>query len=309
MRIYTIGDVNNVKNATAALNSAIDALVLGPVTTAAVAPPTPDGANGWYVTAPAITLTATAGAGVASTQYSIDGGSSQTYLGPFPVASDGIHAVQYFHDRQPRQRGAGRSRSRSTVDLTNPTSSAVDQPGGAERVVRVAGGDADRSTTAPGRGSTTFDYALDGGAYHVYSGPVSGFSTGNHFIQFRATDLAGRVEPTTNLVAFKVDAQKPTVTITAPDDGAAYPLDKVVTAKFKCVDNQSGMDTCVGTKANGANLDTSTIGAALVHRHRNGQGREPDGDHRDVPGAVHVERLLLADHEHRDEQAEPRARG
>ena len=63
-----------------------------------------------------------------------------------------------------------------------------------------------------------------------------------------------------NLIAFKVDAVKPSVNITTPADGDSFPLDKVVTAKFKCTDNESGIDTCVGTVANGANLDTSTIG-------------------------------------------------
>ena len=63
-----------------------------------------------------------------------------------------------------------------------------------------------------------------------------------------------------NLFAFKADAVKPTVNITRPADGASYPLDKVVTAAYKCTDNESGIATCVGTVANGANLDTSTIG-------------------------------------------------
>ena len=54
VRIYTIGGVNAVKDATAALNSAIDGLALAPATTATVDPTAPDGANGWYVTAPVI---------------------------------------------------------------------------------------------------------------------------------------------------------------------------------------------------------------------------------------------------------------
>ena len=79
-------------------------------------------------------------------------------------------------------------------------------------------------------------------------------------MQYRSTDNAGRWRPT-KLIAFKVDAVKPSVTITRPAEGDSFPLDKVVTAAFKCADKESGMDTCVGTVANGANLDTSTIGA------------------------------------------------
>jgi len=50
------------------------------------------------------------------------------------------------------------------------------------------------------------------------------------------------------------------VTITAPADGAQIRLDKVTAAKYKCVDRESGLDTCVGTVPNGSNLDTSTVG-------------------------------------------------
>jgi hypothetical protein len=65
----------------------------------------------------------------------------------------------------------------------------------------------------------------------------------------------------TKLFAFKVDAEPPTVNISRPADGADYQLGKVVTASYKCVDKQSGIASCNVTVANGANLDTSTVGA------------------------------------------------
>ena len=77
-----------------------------------------------------------------------------------------------------------------------------------------------------GSGVARTDYSLDGGAWTQYTGPISGFSTGNHFVQYHSTDNAGNVE-STKLIAFKVDAVKPTVTITAPADGAQIRLDKV----------------------------------------------------------------------------------
>ncbi len=122
-----------------------------------------------------------------------------------------------------------------------------------------------------GSGIAHIDYSLDGHPYAVYTGPISGFSTGNHFVQYRSTDNAGNVE-TVKTIAFKVDAAKPTVTISRPADGVTYPLDKVVTASFKCTDKESGVDTCVGTQSPGANaltsavtnLDTSTLGQHTV---------------------------------------------
>ena len=110
-----------------------------------------------------------------------------------------------------------------------------------------------------GSGIAHTDYSLDGGPWTTYSGPISGFSTGNHFVQYDSTDNVGHVE-STKLLAFKVDAVKPSVNITKPADGAVYKLGKVLAAKYKCTDNESGIDTCVGTVPNGSPIDTSTVG-------------------------------------------------
>ena len=116
------------------------------------------------------------------------------------------------------------------------------------------------SATSGGTGIAKIEYSLDGApGWTTYTGPISGFTTGNHFVQYRATDNVGRVEDT-KLLAFKVDAEKPTVNVSAPTEVADYVKDKVVTAKYKCTDRESGIDSCVGTVANGANLDTSTVG-------------------------------------------------
>ena len=112
-----------------------------------------------------------------------------------------------------------------------------------------------------GSGIDHISYSVDGGPYNTYSGPVSGFTTGNHFVQYYATDNAGNIE-SIKLIAFKADSDKPTATITRPADGADYPLGKPVKANFKCADKQtgSGLATCVGTVAKGALIDTSTPG-------------------------------------------------
>jgi hypothetical protein len=115
------------------------------------------------------------------------------------------------------------------------------------------------SATSGGSGIEKIEYALDGGAFQTYTGPVSGFTTGNHVVQYRATDNLGRVEDT-KLLAFKVDAQPPTVNISRPADGGVYKLNKSVLANYKCVDKQSGLASCNGPVAVGSPIDTSTIG-------------------------------------------------
>lgn len=68
-----------------------------PSSTYAINPATPGGQNGWYVSPVTITLTATdAGCGVDAIKYTIDGGSTQTYSGPFTVSADGEHTVKYW---------------------------------------------------------------------------------------------------------------------------------------------------------------------------------------------------------------------
>jgi hypothetical protein len=144
------------------------------------------------------------------------------------------------------------------IDGTAPTSTATLTPGlhngwYASPTLTLSGDD------GPGSGIAHTDYSLDGGPWTVYSGPISGFSTGNHFVQYNSTDNVGHVE-STKLLAFKVDGVKPTVNITKPVDGAVYKLGKVLAATYKCTDNQSGIDSCMGTVPNGSPIDTSTIG-------------------------------------------------
>jgi hypothetical protein len=117
------------------------------------------------------------------------------------------------------------------------------------------------SDDGAGSGVAHIDYAIDGGSWHVYSGPISGFSTGNHFVQFAATDNAGNVEAT-KLIAFKADSDKPTANIARPKDGDSFKLDQVVDASYKCADKASGsgLASCIGTVPNGDPIDTSTVG-------------------------------------------------
>jgi len=59
-----------------------------------------------------------------------------------------------------------------------------------------------------------------------------------------------------------VDETKPTATIDTPADGAVYKRNEQVAASYTCADEAggSGLDTCVGDVANGANVDTTTLG-------------------------------------------------
>jgi Peptidase family M1 domain/Chitobiase/beta-hexosaminidase C-terminal domain len=231
-----------------------------PTTTASVAPPSPDLLNGWYGSAPTVTLTPADGtSGLASTKYTIDGGAPQTYSAPFAITTEGSHTIQYWSTDN-----AGNQESPSSLtvklDLNAPVTTATLTPGihngwYASPTLTLAGDD------GAGSGIDHISYSRDGGLFQTYAGPLSGFTTGNHFVQYRSTDNAGRLEAV-KLIAFKVDADKPTVNIARPKAGADFKLGQVVTANYKCADKNkgSGMDTCVGTVASGHAIDTSSVG-------------------------------------------------
>jgi hypothetical protein len=68
-----------------------------PTTEIAWNPEAPDGAEGWYRTAPTFTLEATdgEGSGVAGTEYRLGEGEWTAYSGPVEVASEGETTVSY----------------------------------------------------------------------------------------------------------------------------------------------------------------------------------------------------------------------
>ena len=68
-----------------------------PQTNASLVPASPNGENGWYKTAPTITLSANDNcSGVSATEYSVDGGATwQPYSGSFVFNTEGITTILY----------------------------------------------------------------------------------------------------------------------------------------------------------------------------------------------------------------------
>lgn len=232
----------------------------GPSTMAQVSP-APDGNNGWYrTTTPSVTLNATAGdAPIANTYYAIDGGQAQLYNGnPFQVTGDGSHTVWYWSTDTD---GNTETENSTTVKVDDTPTTTTLHITPAEQngwygmpTITFTGDDGN------GSGVDHFSYKIDGkGNFLTYSGPLSGFSTGNHFIQFFSTDVAGNVEAT-QLFGFKVDAKAPTVQMGRPPAGAVYNAGQKVLAKYSCADQQSGVASCVGDVPVGSKIDTTTPG-------------------------------------------------
>ncbi len=139
-----------------------------------------------------------------------------------------------------------------TVDLRSPDDgSTVKQ--GAPLVVDFSCDDTGGSGLASCEGSVADGELLDTSEL----GEVS--------VSVTARDNAGNqtvVESTVTVV----DETKPTISVTTPAAGATYELGALVLADYGCADepNGSGLESCVGSVADGAAVDTGSLGEKTV---------------------------------------------
>ncbi|MEO6044673.1 MAG: IPT/TIG domain-containing protein [Tepidiformaceae bacterium] len=77
---------------------------------------------------------------------------------------------------------------------------------------------------------------------------------------YAVLDRADRSTTVGPLGPIMVDRKPPVITITTPVNNGTYIINQPVAANFGCTDGGSGVDTCVGTVANGSNINTSSVG-------------------------------------------------
>ena len=201
------------------------------------------GSNGWYVGPVNVILAATDDlSGVAATQYRLDGGSWQTYVGSFPVSAEGVHSVDFYSTDS-----AGNLEATHTqvinVDQTPPTTTAslsgsLGSNGWYVGTVTVALPASDNLS-----GGALTQYRLDGGAMQTYTGTFNISSDGVHSVDYYSTDNAGNVEAT-HTQTITVDETKP-VLAAATDPSTLWPPNgKMVSVNVsgKITDNLSGVD-------------------------------------------------------------------
>ncbi|MDG4825928.1 DUF1080 domain-containing protein [Asanoa sp. WMMD1127] len=211
--------------------------------------------NGAYVGAATVTVTATdTESGVASVEYSLDGGAYAAYTAPVTVNEAGAHTVTFRATDGAGNTSNPQSVAFTVVDAADPDETAPEVTAtvageqneqGAyvgTATVTVAATDADS-------GVATVEYSLDGAPYAAYSDPVAVTQPGAHTFSARATDEAGNTsEPET--VQFTVadagggDTTAPTVTAAVDGDQneqGAYLGSATVTVT--ATDTESGVET------------------------------------------------------------------
>ena len=174
-----------------------------PTTELLVSPQVPDGENGWYITAPLITLSTEEGA---ITYYKIDDSAIATYAAPFQMP-EGVHTLYYYSvDRY----GNTEEMKNVTfkVDLTPPFSSATvipAQPDGENGWYKTS----PQVTFSSEEGAQIY-YRINDGNIQWATGPVV-VPDGVNVITYWAVDEAGNVEENHTLL-LKVDTHPPVLT-------------------------------------------------------------------------------------------------
>ena len=192
-----------------------------------IAPPTvnvtippPSGSAGWYTTAPVAFSTSQTDSisGVASTDYSLDGGAWQTTP---PSVPEGAHTVQTRVVDM-----AGNTTITTTavnVDTVPPDSNFVSPPEGSTSVVRgtiTMTGLTTDATSGPGTGEISLNGGSSwqpmgsgtGGAWS-YTWNTTTVKSGTYTVLMRARDVAGNLESTAQ-ITLVVSNDPPSASIT-----------------------------------------------------------------------------------------------
>jgi hypothetical protein len=115
-------------------------------------------------------------------------------------------------------------------------------------------------------GSTIAVGSLTGIGTSAAGGTASLTADGTHNLVCTATDGVGNSGAgpgSSNTGTVKIDTVAPTITITRAANNANIILKTVMTSSYTCTDPNpaSGVASCIGTVANGSNIDTATVGA------------------------------------------------
>ncbi len=191
-----------------------------------------------------VTLSAsdTGGSGVASTSYTLDGGSTQAYSAPFTVTGEGDHTITFWSVDT-----VGNTEPVQTVhvkiDTTVPTTIATAK--NADNTTYTFGDWTNQSVTVTlsasdpsGSSVAGIYYQMDAGAQQTYTTPFVISAEGDHTVTFWSVDTAGNTE-TAQFVHVMIDLTGPTVTYVG--NQGTYTVDQMVNITCTASDDLSGV--------------------------------------------------------------------
>ena len=167
------------------------------------------GLNGWYISPVTITASASdAISGLASVQYSVDGGAWQAGSSVI-VSSDGTHTIAF----RASDNAGNTSSTSNTVKIgqTKPTLTLTVSGTNGLNGWYVSPVKVTASTSDATSGIASTQYSVDGSAWQS-GNSVTVSTDGGHAVEFRTTDNAGNT--TTDSRSFQIDQTQPSISVT-----------------------------------------------------------------------------------------------
>jgi outer membrane protein assembly factor BamB len=202
--------------------------------------------NGWRNTPVQITLSPTdARSGVAASYYTVDGGPTQTYSGPFTVDGSAVHQVSYWSVDNVGNTEVQKS-TEVKIDKDAPTTASSlsgtlgnnDYYKGSVQVTLTA------TDNLSGVASSATSYTIDNSIWTTYPGsPITVSGNGTHTMSFSSKDIAGNFSAQTT-ITIKIDAAVPVTQATlagTQGNGGWYTNEPQVT--LSATDTPSGVET------------------------------------------------------------------
>ena len=183
-----------------------------PSTSISFSPSSPDGSNGWRVSATTFTLSGSdATSGISTTKYQIDSGAVTTYPGSAVSVPQGQHTVSYWSVDNAGNTETAQTSATIKVDTTNPSTSitlAPASPNGTNGWYKTTPtftlGSSDTHS-----GVATSKYQIDSGTVTTYPGSAVSIPDGQHTVSYWSVDNAGNTESSNTTATIKVDTSAP----------------------------------------------------------------------------------------------------
>lgn len=274
----TAGDAaGNTSAASAALNVTIDTLAPAAPTTPDLAA-TSDSGSSWIDNltndnTPTFEGAAEAGATVTLYAGGVAHGNGPATGGSYNVTAtalgDGTHAITANAVDLAGNLSVASGALSITIDTVAPGAPIVDVVPQfvnlANRTavpITIAGeeGTTVNGAVTSGAGSVALGGTIPAGGVLNVNGDLSALSDGTVTAAAALTDAAGNTGGWGTDSAVK-DTVAPAIVLGPPGNGATYTLNQVVLASYSCTDTGgTGVASCTGTVADGAPIDTATVG-------------------------------------------------
>ena len=218
-----------------------------------------NGWNLWRTSAVQVTLwPSDSRSGVAATYYTVDGGPTQTYSGPFMVDGSAVHQVNYWSVDNVGNTEVQKSED-VKIDKEGPTSESSlsgtqgnnDYFKGSVQVTLTA------SDSVSGLATSGISYKIDNGTLKSYSFPFTVSGNGAHTVSVWSQDMAGNITPTT--ITINIDSTAPVTQATlAGTQGSNGWYTQEAQVTLSATDTPSGVETTYYKLDDGAQQTYST---------------------------------------------------